>query len=68
MVMQVLGGNEQDPAVTTTDDGGEKCGPMRDIPWTRCVRPGDDVHGSVELPVGTEIHVNAADSAPLPPT
>jgi len=31
------------------------------------VGPGDQVHGSVEQPVGTEIQVNAVESAPVPP-
>ena len=40
---------------------------MRDITWAHCVRPGDEVHGSVEQALGTEIHVKGAHSAPVPP-
>jgi len=60
-------GKDEDGDVTAADDGGEKCDPLTDMTWGHSVGPADEVDGSVEQPVGTEVQVNAAESAAVPP-
>ena len=56
-------GNEDQVSVTADDDGGEKCGSVRQSPSRHYVGEDDDVQPSVELPVRTKIYVKSADNS-----